>query len=51
LRFDAKQDSIIVVRDPDCGAPKFPMWLQIKLFANSVKLQIDFYRSVVAGAH
>ncbi len=51
LCFDAKQNSVSIIRDPDRGATELPVRLQFKIFANLVKLQIDFYRVVTASMH
>ncbi len=51
LCFDAKQNSVSIIRDPDRGATELPVRLQFKIFANLVKLQIDFYRVVTASMY
>jgi len=52
LCFDAKQNPVsIIPKTQIVGVTELPVRLQFKIFANLVKLQIDFYRVVTASMH
>src|SRR5437773_3658350 len=42
LSFNAKQNPVGIVRDPDRGPTKFPVWFQFQVLPDPLQLQIDF---------
>src|SRR5262249_11855928 len=49
LTFDAEDDAVGVVRDPDGGAPEFFVRLELVILADLAQLQVELDRIVAAG--
>src|SRR5204862_2847039 len=51
LALDSQQQPIVVIRNPNGGAFKFPVWLELVLFTHAFQLQIELDRIVTSRSH
>src|SRR6266513_2144953 len=51
LALDSQEQPIVVIRNPNGSAFKFPVWLELVLFTHTLQLQIELDRIVASRAH